>query len=55
MTARSGPPGSPDQKTYWLRRPLALPRGTKVEVRTGAPFSLDLMVGNVPAAASKTP
>ena len=51
---RMGPPGSPDDTTYWLRRPVALERGTRVEVKTAAPFALDLMVGDVPPAA-KTP
>jgi hypothetical protein len=51
---RMGPPGSPDRTTYWLRRPLSLPKGTRVEVKAGSPFAMELMVGNVPAAP-KTP
>lgn len=49
---RMGPPGSPDQTTYWLRRPLPLAKGTRVEVKTAAPFVLDLMVGDATATSS---
>jgi hypothetical protein len=50
---RMGPPGVPDQTTYWLRRPLALEKGTRVEVRASAPYALDLMTGQVPSATAR--